>query len=77
MTPARLLDTRVGNGLSGTFSANTPGTFQVSGRGGVPAGATGVTGNVTVVNETSPWAVFLGPDPTASPDELDDQLQRG
>jgi len=67
MTPARLLDTRSGNGLTGTFGANAPRTFTVVGRGGVPSGATGVTGNLTVVDETGPWAVFLGPDPTASP----------
>ncbi len=67
LTPARLLDTRFGNGLSGKFVANTPRSFQVSGRGGVPADATGVTGNVTVVNETNAWAVFVGPDPLASP----------
>jgi hypothetical protein len=67
LAPARLLDTRAGNGLSGKLSANTPATFAVTGRGGVPAGATAVTGNVTVVNETSAWAVYLGPDPIASP----------
>jgi outer membrane protein assembly factor BamB len=67
MTPARLLDTRFGNGLSSHLSANTPGTFQVSGRDSVPVYASAVTGNVTVVNETNSWAVFLGPNPTASP----------
>jgi hypothetical protein len=67
VAPARLLDTRSSNGLSGKLSANTPRTFAVSGRGDVPAGATAVTGNVTVVNETSAWAVFLGPSPIASP----------
>jgi hypothetical protein len=67
LAPARLLDTRSGNGLSGKLSANTPATFQVAGRGGVPANATAVTGNVTVVNETAAWAVFLGPDPIANP----------
>jgi hypothetical protein len=67
LTPARLLDTRSGNGLSGRLAANTPRTFAVTGRGGVPAGATGVTGNATVVNPTAPWAVFLGPNATASP----------
>jgi outer membrane protein assembly factor BamB len=67
LTPGRLLDTRVGNGLSGKFSANTPRTFAVTGRDSVPSDATAVTGNVTVVNETNSWAVFLGPDPTASP----------
>ena len=67
LTPARLLDTRVGNGLSGPFTANTPRTFQVSGRGGVPANATGVTGNFTVTNQTAAGAAFLGPNSTASP----------
>jgi hypothetical protein len=67
MAPARLLDTRVANGLSGKLSANVPGTFQVSGRGGVPSSATAVTGNVTVVNSTYAWAVFVGPVATPSP----------
>jgi len=71
LTPARLLDTRAGNGLSGHISANTPATFFVSAanRPGspVPAGASAVTGNVTVVNETFPWAVFLGPVPNSAP----------
>jgi hypothetical protein len=67
LTPARLLDTRSGVGLSGKLSANTPATFSVAGRGGVPQDAAAVTGNVTVVNETAGWAVFLGPVPIASP----------
>ena len=66
LTPARLLDTRLGNGLSGSFSANLPRTFGVTGLG-VPANASGVTGNLTVVNETNAWAVFLGPVATAAP----------
>jgi hypothetical protein len=67
IAPARLLDTRVANGLATKLSANTPATFQVTGRGGIPSSAAAVTGNVTVVNETNSWAVFLGPDPVASP----------
>jgi hypothetical protein len=67
MTPARLLDTRYGNGLSGKIAANSPATFQVSTRAGIPANAKAVTGNVTVVNETGSWAVYVGPDPVASP----------
>jgi hypothetical protein len=67
LAPARLLDTRVANGLAGTFSANTPRTFQVSGRGGVPADAVAVTGNLTVTGQTAAGFVFLGPTPTASP----------
>ena len=67
LTPARLLDSRFGNGLSGKFSANTPRTFQVTGRGGVPANAVAVTGNLTVTNQTAAGAAFLGPYPSASP----------
>ena len=67
LAPARLLDTRVGNGLPGKLSANVPATFPVTGRGGVPGDVTAVTGNVTVVNSTSSWAVYLGPDPVPSP----------
>jgi hypothetical protein len=67
LTPARLLDTRSGNGLSGHITANTPATFFVGGRDCVPLSATAVTGNVTVVNETFPWAVFLGPVPNSAP----------
>jgi len=67
LIPARLLDTRSGSSLTAPLSANTPAIFQVSGLGGVPANATGVTGNVTVVNETNSWAVFVGPIPTANP----------
>jgi hypothetical protein len=65
--PVRMLDTRVANGLGGKLAANTPATFSVAGRPGVPSNAIAVTGNVTVVNETFSWAVFLGPDPIASP----------
>ena len=67
LSPARLLDTRVGNGLSGKFVAGTPRAFAVTGRGGVPVNATGVTGNLTVTDQTAPWAVFIGPNPLASP----------
>ncbi len=67
LTPARLLDTRVGNGLSGRFTAGVPRTFQVTGRGGVPGNATAVTGNLTITDQTFAWAVFLGPNATATP----------
>ncbi|HEX7497876.1 MAG TPA: PQQ-binding-like beta-propeller repeat protein, partial [Candidatus Limnocylindrales bacterium] len=38
--PVRLLDTRSGNGWSGKITANTPATFQITGRGGIPSNAT-------------------------------------
>jgi outer membrane protein assembly factor BamB len=67
LVPVRLLDSRWGNGLAGKLAANTPRTFIVAARGGVPSGATGVTGNVTIVSETNAWAVYLGPNPVANP----------
>ena len=67
ITPVRLLDTRSGNGLTGKLLANTPRTFQITGRLGIPAGVSAVTGNVTVVGSTAGWAVYLGPTPIASP----------
>jgi hypothetical protein len=68
LTPARLVDTRVHNGLvKGKLSAGVPQTFTVRGRGGVPPTAKAVTGNVTVVNSSSAWAVYIGPVSLASP----------
>jgi subtilisin family serine protease len=67
LDPIRLLDTRNGNGLSGRFAAGTPRTFAIIGRGGVPSGAAGITGNLTVVGETAGWAIFLGPAAAAAP----------
>ena len=67
IAPARLLDTRTGNGLAGKFNAGVPRAFQVWGRGGVPGNATAVTGNVTVTGATSTAAVYVGPDPIVSP----------
>jgi hypothetical protein len=67
LTPARLLDTRVGNGHSGKLAAKSPISFAVTGRDGVPLSAVGVTGNVTVTDETFAWAVYVGPDSSASP----------
>jgi len=67
VSPVRLLDTRSKNGLSGKFKINTPRTLQVTGRGGIPASAVAVTGNLTVTNATGSWAVYLGPVAMAKP----------
>ena len=50
IAPTRPLDTRNGTGLSGPFTNHAARTFTVS---GVPAGATAVTGNLTVTGQTS------------------------
>jgi hypothetical protein len=65
--PFRLLDTRAGKGLTGKFAANTPRTFTVAGVGQIEAGATAITGNLTVVNESSSGAIYLGPGAISSP----------
>ena len=67
ITPVRLLDTRNGNGLTGKLVANTPRTFQVTGRDVIPSSATAVTGNVTVTGASNSWAVYIGPSPIAYP----------
>jgi len=67
VTPARLLDSRNGTGLSGAFSSHVARTFQVTGYGGVPAGATAVTGNLTVTQQTSLGFLYLGPNAANNP----------
>jgi hypothetical protein len=67
ITPVRLLDTRSGNGIKGALTAGVPGTFAVTNRACIPPTATAVSGNLTVTNQTSTWAVFIGPDPVPSP----------
>jgi spore germination protein YaaH len=67
LTPARILDTRVGNGLGGAFSSHAARTFGVAGRGGVPANAVAVTGNLTVTAQTASGYVYLGPGATNNP----------
>ena len=61
INPARLLDTRFGVGLAGSFANGTARTFPVAGRGGVPSNAVAVTGTLTVVGQTSAGYVSLGP----------------
>lgn len=67
ITASRVLDSRFGVGLAGKFLVNEPRTFQVTGPGGVPAGAVAVTGNLTVVGQSKPGYVSLTPTPQANP----------
>jgi hypothetical protein len=67
LTPARILDTRIGTGLSGVFTSRVARTFQVIGHGGVPTGATAVTGNLTVTQQTNPGYLYVGPIPVNNP----------
>jgi hypothetical protein len=65
--PVRILDTRNGTGLAGAFSSHVARTFAVWGMGGVPAGATAVTGNLTVTQQTSLGFLYVGPAPANNP----------
>ena len=67
LPPARLLDTRTGTGLSGSFKSHHARAFQVTGRGGVPVDAVAVTGNLTITRQTSGGYLFVGPDPQNNP----------
>ena len=67
ITPAPYLDTRVGIGLAGRFSANGPRTFGVDGIGDVPSNAAAISGIVSVYNQTGTFAIYVGPVATASP----------
>jgi subtilisin family serine protease len=71
LTPARLMDSRIGNGTaSSPFGPGEIRSLQVTNRGGVPAtGVAAVVMNVTVTNPTIPSHVTVwpgGPLPTAS-----------
>ncbi len=67
LTPARILDSRTGTGLSGAFSSHVARTFSVWGAGGVPTEATAVTGNLTVTGQTSRGFLYAGPVPVDNP----------
>ena len=67
ITPVRVVDTRFGTGLSGVFAANVPRSFTVAGALGIPANAVAVTGNVTVVGQTSAGYVSVTPTPVLNP----------
>jgi hypothetical protein len=59
LTPGRVLDTRVGNGLAGTFKANTGRTLTIRGRVGVPTASLAVTGTLTVVGQAAAGYVSM------------------
>jgi hypothetical protein len=67
-TPVRLLDTRADLPSGAVkLSASKTYRFQVAGRGGVPADAIAVTGNLTVTGSTAGGYVTLGPIVSSNP----------
>ena len=69
LEPARVLDTRVGNGAAQSpVPANATVSLQIAGRGGVPAlGVSAVVVNVTVTASTGGGFVTVYPSGTAMP----------
>ena len=70
LTPGRLLDSRTGaadSGLTGLFASSVPRSLPTSGHWGVPTSAQAVTGNLTVVNQTTRGYAAITPDPDPNP----------
>jgi hypothetical protein len=66
LNPARIMDSRSGIGVSGPFAAKKAKTLQVTGHGGVPAGAVAITANLTVTSQTFGGFAAVGPSIDAS-----------
>jgi hypothetical protein len=67
ITPVRDLDSSIGTGLAGTFATGTARPLTVAGLGGVPADATGISGNLTVLSPSSAGYGFIAPTIVGSP----------
>ena len=67
LSPGRVLDTRNGTGLSGTFKTDIARTLPIEGHVGVPAAAIAVTGNLTVVGQTKSGYVSMTQTATNAP----------
>lgn len=69
LTPCRLIDTRGPAGVYGApaLAATSARSFVLSGRCGIPAGATAVAMNVTVTSATSSGFLTIWPGQTTSP----------
>ena len=62
LDPTRILDDRFSVGLSGKFTPDWARKLQVTGTGGVPAGATGIVMNTTATNGTANSFLTVFPD---------------
>ncbi len=59
VAPTRVLDDRTGSGLTGPWGPAQSRSFPVAGTHDIPAGATGIVGNVTVTNGSANTFVTL------------------
>ncbi|MEO5885116.1 MAG: hypothetical protein ABIQ58_06335, partial [Candidatus Limnocylindrales bacterium] len=67
LTPTRMVDTRIDQGITNPLPANQPRSFTARGVKGVTPDADAITGNVTIVGQTKAGYVALTPNSTASP----------
>ncbi len=72
ITPNRIVDLRIAQGISSKLIATKPRTFQVTGLSSdpslnIPTGAVAVTGNLTVTGQTSAGYLSLTPVATSTP----------
>ncbi len=67
IAPVRVLDSSKSIGLSGTFASGTARLFTIGGTGGVPTGAAGISGNLTVLNPSSAGWALVSPEIVATP----------
>jgi hypothetical protein len=65
--PTRIMDTRIDLGLANAFTMGNARTLTVSPVGPIPAGAVGVTGNVTVTGQTREGRVTATKQPDDDP----------
>ena len=76
--PARILDSRTGNGVSpGAVAGGSTTRLLVAGRGGVPAGASGAVVNVTVTGGAAAGYVTAYADGLAKPNVSNLNYSRG
>ena len=70
ISPVRVLDDRIGLGLTGRFVANTARTFTVADGSPIPTNAVAVTGNLTVTGQTKAGYIVLAPVPGSTTSTL-------
>ena len=66
IAPVRVLDSSVSLGLSGTFASRTSRLFTIVGTGGVPSGAAGISGNLTLLTPSSSGWALVSPEIVAT-----------
>jgi hypothetical protein len=71
LNPARLLDTRTGNGNLGPLAGNEISVLDVAGRGGVPNDAKSILATLTVTRPTRSVFATAWPDAEAQPGTSD------